>query len=336
MKPLTSILLSAFLLITAACANIQAVPPPSPTEPDQEPVQIRLPMGYIPNVQYSPFYIADEKGYFREAGVEVQFDYSSETDGIALVGAGELPFTVASGEQVLLAQAQGLPVVYVMAWWHGYPVGVSAFPEVGLKSPSDLAGKKIGLPGLYGASYIGLRALLTVGGLQESDVHLDSIGFNQVEALVSGQDQVIVIYANNEPVQLAARGYPVDTLRVADYVPLASNGLVTSETTMRENPDLIRGMISAILRGTEDALSNPDLAFEVSQKYVGGLEGENGEIQRQVLEATLEFWRPEEGLRMGETRIEAWENMQAVLLGMGLLDTPLDLEHVFSNAFIPE
>jgi NitT/TauT family transport system substrate-binding protein len=117
-------------------------------------------MGYVPNVQYAPFYVADAKGYFEQAGLEVSFDYSSEVDGVALVGSGELTFALASGEQVLLAREQGAPVVYVFAWWQDFPVAVASLADAGIRVPQNLVGAKIGLPGRYGASYIGYQALM--------------------------------------------------------------------------------------------------------------------------------------------------------------------------------
>src|SRR6185295_12908073 len=168
--------------------------------------KILLPMGYIPNIQFAPFYVAIEKGYFKDAGIEIEFDYKFETDGVTLVGAGELPFAVVSGEQVLLAREQGLPVTYVAAWYQQYPVSVVAKSELGVLVPQDLKGKKIGLPGLFGATYVGLRALLFEAGISESDVTLDAIGFNQVDLMAAGQQDVVVGYAANEPIQLRARG----------------------------------------------------------------------------------------------------------------------------------
>jgi NitT/TauT family transport system substrate-binding protein len=291
--------------------------------------QIRLPMGYIPNVQYASYYVAVDKGYFRDEGIEISFDYSTEIDGMALVGAGELQFSIASGEQVLLARAQGLPVVYVMTWWQDTPVAVTSMANSGIQSPQDLAGKKIGLPGLFGANYIALQALLSAVDLEESDVTLDTIGFNQVEALVAGQEQAVVVYANNEPLQLQARGYDVHTIRVADYVHLASNGLVTNEKTIQEDPELVRKMVQASLKGLADAVSNPDEAYEISQKFVEGLDQNN--TQRQVLGATIKFWESDQP---GYSSPDAWENMHQVLLKMGLLAQPLDIHAAYTNQFV--
>jgi len=293
---------------------------------------IRLPMGYIPNIQYAPFYVAVEKGYFADAGIELEFDYAFETDGVALVGAGELPFAVVSGEQVLLARAQGLPVTYVAAWYQQYPVSVIAKSEQGVLVPQDLKGKKIGLPGLFGANYIGLRALLDAGELTEADVTLDAIGFNQVELMAANQQDIIVGYAANEPLQLRAQGIAVTELRVADYAQLAANGLLASEMVIAENPELVRVFVSAFLRGLSDVIANPDEAFELSASYIPNFSELDADVQQEVLETSVEQWRAE---RLGYSDPQAWENMQDVLLDMGLIAEPQDLSKAFTNEFIP-
>ena len=311
-------------LALSACA--------SPRSTQGALTRIKLPLGYIPNVQFSPLYVAVEKGYFKQAGVEIEFDYSFETDADSLVGANELQFAVVSGEQVLLARAQGLPVVYVAAWYQQYPVAVVSKVEQNIKVPADLQGKKIGLPGLYGANYIGLDALLFSAGLTEQDVMLDSIGFNQVEALAADREQAVSVYTANEPVQLQAQGYALNEMRVADYVQLASNGLITNETTLAQNPDLVRGMAEAFLKGLRDTIANPDEAYEISKKYVDNLSQADETVQKQVLARSIELWKAE---RLGYSNADAWTNMNDLLVKMGLLSAPLDVNQAFTNDFVP-
>ena len=312
----------SFLLLVCACGR----------KPSGNLTQERLPLGYIPDIQFSPLYLAVEKGYFREAGIQVTFDYSMETDIAALVGADQIQFGVVSGEQVLLARAQGLPIVYVTAWYQQYPVSVVAKSDQNIHVPSDLRGKTIGLPGLYGANYIGLRALLHAGGLGETDVKLDSIKYTQVEALATNRDQAVSVYTNNEPVQLRAQGYDLTELRVADYIQLASNGLITNEKTISENPDLVRRMVKAFLHGLADTIADPEVAYQTSKAYVENLAQLDAVIQKQKLATSIDLWKAD---RLGYSQPKAWESMQAVLLDMGLLTQPLDLSKAYTNDFLP-
>jgi len=350
MKSLVSIVLILVVIMTAACAsatvNPTAVSSPvataigstQPLKPTgaqagtSSLVHVRLPLGYIPNVQFAPLYVAVEKGYFTQQGIDIEFDYSMETDAVALVGANTIQFAVVSGDQVLLARAQGLPAVYVLAWYQDYPVSVVSMAGQGILEPADLKGKKIGLPGLYGASYIGLRALLSVGGLKESDVTLDSIGYSQVEVLISKQDQAVVVYTANEPIQLRAMGYQLDEVRVKDYVHLVSNGLITNQDTIDTNPDLIRKMDKAILMGISDTIANPDQAYNITLNYVEGLAQANQAVQKQVLTTSIEFWKAP---HLGYSDPTAWQNMQQVLLDIGFLTQPQDVNQAFSNNFLP-
>ena len=292
---------------------------------------VDLTMGFRPDIQFSPLYVAIDDGFAEEEGIEIEITHLPETEAVQLVGVDELQFAIVSGEQVLLARAQGLPVVYVMAWWQEYPVAVAAQHGSGISEPSDFEGKRIGIPGLYGASYIGFRALLMSGNLTEDDVRLDAIGYTQVEALSQGVEEAVVVYANNEPIQLEQMGIAVNLIEVADYVHLASNGLITNEKTIRENPDLVRRMVSTFKRGVEATIEDPVHAFEVSKGYVDGLDAADQTVQLGILEASIEFWKSD---KLGFSDDSAWENMQAVLLDMGLLAGPMDIEQAYTNEYV--
>lgn len=314
-------------------SNEANLPPPekeneTPAPGSVELTRIRLPMGFIADPQYAPFYVAVEKGYFAQEGFELEFDYSFETDGVQLVGNGDLPFAIVSGEQVIMARAQEIPVVYVLEWFQDFPIAVVSRADSGIEEPADLAGRSVGIPGFFGASYVGYVGLLSANDLQESDVNTSEIGFSQVEAFLTNQVDAVVGYANNEPLQLAAQGEAINVIQVSDYVDMVANGIITNETFMAENPNQVEAFVRAVLRGLADTLADPDAAYEISKKYVEGLD----DGRRNVLDASLELWDAE---TLGVTDPASWEQTQEILLQINFIDGPLEnLEAAYTNRFV--
>jgi NitT/TauT family transport system substrate-binding protein len=323
------LLLLTCALVVSACAAA----PDIPSSPAHALTPIRLPMGYIPDPQFAPVYVANYKGYFAEENIAIEFDYSYETDGIALVGAEQLSFTLGSGEQAIMARAKGLPIVYVMQWFQEYPIAVIAKQEAGIKTPTDLVGRQIGIPGFFGASYVGFEGLLHAASLTDGDVDLVEIGFTQAEALAQDQVEAAVVYVNNEPVRLRLQGIALDVIDVADYVDMVGNGLMTNKATVRDHPELVEGMVRALLRGLRDVLADPDEAFNICKNYVEGLDAtpEAEQAQRAVLQASLDIWRAP---RLGMSAAEAWSNTQEVLLAIDFVQEPVDLADVWTNQFV--
>jgi NitT/TauT family transport system substrate-binding protein len=290
-------------------------------------------LGYIPSVQFAPFYLAQEKGYFAEQGLEVALQHGFETDFLKLVGTGEIPFAVGSGEQVILARAQGLPLVYVTTWYRKFPVVVFALKELGLDTPQALEGHKVGIPGLFGASLVGWKALAYGGGLDEAAVSLESIGFTQAAAVSEGRVDAAVDYIVNGPVQLRQAGKEVDVIPVSDYVNLPSNGLITSEQVIAENPELVQKMATALMKGIRDTLAAPDEAFAASLKAVPEAGGDNEAINRAIFDASLPIWQVT-AQELGRTDSAAWQEAADFMLEMGLISQAVPVEGIFTNDFV--
>jgi len=321
-------LLLVAVVVLAGCS-------PAGGEPLAETVT--LAMGFVPNIQFAPFYVAVEKGFFAEEGITVQFDYGWETDLLKLVGSGDLQFAIASGDQVILARSQGLPVHYVLNWYRRFPVCVVSLQETGIEGPADLVGRQVGTPVTFGASYIGWRALLEATGMDETDVELISIGYTQVAALTEGQVEAALCYAMNEPVQLRVEGYDPDVIYVADYTNLVSNGLITNDATAREQPELVRGMVRAALRGLVYTFDHPDEAFEISGRHVPELatKPETEAVNRAILEESIRFWRAPLS-ELGRSDEQEWRVSQQIMAKMGLVSTNADVTAMFTNRFVDE
>jgi NitT/TauT family transport system substrate-binding protein len=321
------------IAVTALAGCYPATQTPAAPKSAGEPAKVTLAMGYIPSVQFAPFYVAQERGYFEEAGLDITFRYGFESDLLKLVGTNELPFMIGSGEEVILGRSQGLPVRYVMRWYRRFPVVLFAKESRGIKTPADLAGKKVGIPGLFGASYVGWQALIFASGLDPAKVTLQSIGFTQATAVSQDQVDAALDYAVNGPVQLQLAGEKVTVLPVADYIDLPSNGIITNDKVIKEQPALVKALVTATLRGLSDTLKDPDKAFEISLKAVPEAGGSNTQVSRAIFDESLKLWQSDASA-LGLSDPQVWEKAARFMKQMGLIQTDVAAADLFSNEFV--
>lgn len=288
----------------------------------QELEEVELFLTYIPNVQFAPVYVALEKGYFAEAGLDVSIRHGAEHDGVDLVAANQLQLGIFGGEQVLLARAQGRPVVSVYEWFQAFPAGVVvARTETSSESESmsDLAGQTVGIHGRSGVTWSGFVALMDAAGMTEQDFVLETVGFNVPELICLGHIDAAVVYLNNEPLQIWDRirvadcgdvsGYTV--IPVTTIADLVSNGVVSNEMTIEQQPELVEAFVSAFDRGLREAIANPAAAMLASAEYVEGLVSEKELPYLQVWsEAWVELLAEDAGADLQEAYWQEWEMLQ--------------------------
>ena len=322
-----------------SAAPAQATAAPQATAATSQQLrEITVAMPYIPNVQFAQYYMADKGGYYAAEGLKITFDYNFETDVVQRVAQGTVQFGMASGDSVLLARANGLPVRMVATINQRFPTVLFSKVEQNITTPADLKGKSVGIPGHFGASYIGLLALLYANKMQESDLNVQDIGFAQVPALTEGKVQVASGYGNNEPIQLEQQGIKVNLIKVADFYPLASDGIIAGESLINEQPELVRGFVRATLKGMQAVLANPEAGYTTVLEYIPELQTadpKTQELQRKVLQETLPYWQSEQTTKegLGFSDIKSWQATYTFMRDSKLLKSEVDFAKAFTNDF---
>lgn len=296
---------------------------------------VTIAMGYIPNVQFAPFYVADARGYYAHEHLKVRFSYAQSPDIIKLIGSGDLTFGNAEGDQVVVGRTSGIPVVSVLTQYQRFPVVIFALASSHIRGFADLKGKTIGIPGLYGASYTGLLAALRAVHLSTQDVRIEAINYTQVSQIAQHQVDAAVGYAMNEPVQLQQLGYKVSVLPVAAVSDLAGAGVITSGATVSQHPDLVRRFVAATYRGLSETDADPDAAFGASRPYIRGLTAAQIPLQRAVLREAVRYWRPGALRRLGCGNGPQWSATESALLSQKQIHASVPVSTLFTNRFVP-
>jgi NitT/TauT family transport system substrate-binding protein len=160
-------------------------------------------------------------------------------------------------------------------------------------------------------------------------------GFTQASAVSEDRVDAALDYIVNGPVQLQQAGQEVTVLPVYDYIDLPSNGIITNDQTIRDKPDLVRALVSAVTRGLEDTLADPDSAFEISTAAVPEAGGPQTQANRAIFDASLKLWQAEAG-QLGRSDPEVWAKAVSFMKEMGLIQTEVRAEELYSNDFLSE
>ncbi len=305
--------------------------------PSAEPTKLTVGLGYIPSVQFAQFYLADQAGYYRDAGLEVTLQNKIDPDLVTLIGQGAIDIGSADGTSVIPAVSQGIPIAYVATIYGTNPAIVFAKASSGIATAADLKGKKIGIPGKFGSSWIGLQALLASVGLTPDDVELVLYpDFGQGVAVQQGAVDAATGFANNEPVQLELGGEKAVVLHVDDSTPLPGPGMVTSTATLAAKADALRAFVAATLRAMDEIAADPQKGLDASVKAVPDL-GKDPATQLAILRATIDTWRnARTGVAYGAIDRAGWQASLDFMTSLGLVPNPVTLDQLVNESLLPK
>jgi NitT/TauT family transport system substrate-binding protein len=294
---------------------------------------VTLLLGFRPDVQFAPFYVAQQEGHFAAAGLEVEIRHEQAPDVLRLVGSGEAEFGVADATDVMISRTQGIPIRYISTLYQSFPVALIGDVADVPADPSGLAGTSIGTPGRFGSSWHALLALLGAGGLTEDDITVREYPqFNQADGLSNGDVELITGFRNNEPLRLEARGMDVGLLTIDDIAPLPGPGMIAGEDLLADDPELVRAFAEAVAAAQAEVIADPDIGFAAAEEAVPAV-GEDPEVARAVLDATVELWEGD-GFADGSIDVELWTTGYDTMRELGFIDGTVPIEDMIATDVI--
>ncbi len=282
---------------------------------------ITIGLTYVPNVQFAPWYVAQQAGYFEEQGVEVELrHHGQDEDLFGALASGREQVVVSAGDEILQARSFGVDVVDFATVYEDYPVRLIVPADSSITSLPELRGATIGLPGRYGQSWFGLLAALDQAGLTTEEVTIEEIGFTQQTALAAGHVDAVVGFLNNDVPRFRAAGLDV---RVLDQepVPLVGVGMGATGDLIENRPDALAGILTAVRRATRDIVDDPQVALDAAREYIPGtITSEQEESMRATVQATIPLYGDVEAADWGATHPQRWQEMADFMSAQGLLE----------------
>ena len=317
--PIRSALILILTLVLAACGG-GAAPASAPATAERTPIRIAL--DWTPNTNHTGLYVAQQEGWFEQAGLDVEFVPYNNTPPDTLVGSGAAEFGISFQDSFTYAKASGVDAISVMAIAQHWTSQIAVRADrADITSPRDLDGKTYGG---FGAAYEvpKMQAVIRdAGGTgQFQNVVL---GTSAYEALYAGQVDFTEPFVTWETIEAQLRGQPLKTFDYTDYgFPDAYNVLLIGNGTwLQAHPEQARAFVQAVQRGYELAADDPAKGAELLEKANPGAFTEPELVSRSQQLFSERYLRDESGA-VGPQTPEKWNGFSGFLYETGTLVGP--------------
>lgn len=328
----------ALALLLSACGSSGGAKDPEAQTGEGEPqekelTKVQLVLDWTPNTNHTGLYVARDKGFFKEQGLDVEIVQPGEAGADAMVAKGTAEFGVSYQESVTLARVQGVPIVSIAAVIQHNTSGFAAPADKNIKEPKDFEGKKYGGWGSPVEEAM-LASIMEEQGADVSKVDIVNIGNADFFTAVKRDIDFAWIFYAWTGIEAELRGEKLDILYVADYsdkLDYYTPVLTTSESLIAEKPELVKAFLAGAAKGYEFAIDNPEEAAEV-------LIAAEPDLNAELVRASQTWLSPkyrDDAPRWGEQKLEVWQKYAEWMYEHKLLEKELEAEKAFTNDFLP-
>ncbi|WP_168192724.1 ABC transporter substrate-binding protein [Undibacter mobilis] len=241
---------------------------------------VSLRLHWLVNGSTVAFYLGLERGYFKDAGINLTINEGKGSMIAAqVVGSGSEQFGTADAVSIIQSEAKGMPIKAIMTIQDVGALGVLWSKTSDIKAMKDLKGKRMGVTA-GDALTQQWPVVAESNGLTKDSVNLAYMdGAAKPVSLLNGQVDAILGACIDHVVLLESKGFPVQCQRFADYgVPTVGVSLLTNENLIKNNPDLVKRFVAASVKSYKAFYEDPQAALDaavrarpdIDRKVVGG------------------------------------------------------------------
>ncbi|MDQ0218766.1 ABC transporter substrate-binding protein [Peribacillus cavernae] len=326
-----------FIVVLAAIFALAGCSGEEPKQSDEgkEPLKkVSVVLDWTPNTNHTGLYVAKEKGYFAEQGLDVEIVKPGEAGADQLVASQKADFGVSYQEGITQARVQGVPLVSLAAVIQHNTSGFASPASKNIKTPKDFEGKVYGGWG----SPVEKAVLLSLMKVDKADINKTEIvntGDTDFFTSVKRDIDFAWIYYAWTGVEAELRGEKLNMVYLTDYskkLDYYTPVLATSEKMIEKDPETVKAFTHGASKGYQFAIEHPDDAADILIKAEPDLDKELVKKSQQWLAPKYQ----DDAKRWGEQKLEVWENYASWMDENELLEGKFEAEKAFTNKFIPE